>query len=145
MPIGYWPRPLTISSTRSGVSGRPTCATPSASATALAMHTGVLIEFPSATPLAPSGVTGEGVPQRRGIGLRKTSGGPMPDAGKTRKIQGVFRLRGRKDTPFGKSHLLRAHIELRRGDARELVAQSRCSEPRGAGGRPGKAAGIIPC
>ena len=59
--IGYWRRRLTISSRRSGVSGRLTSATPSASATALAMHTGVLIEFPSATPLAPSGVTGDGV------------------------------------------------------------------------------------
>ena len=36
-------------------------ATPSASATALAMHGGVLIEFPSATPFAPSGVTGDWV------------------------------------------------------------------------------------
>ena len=33
----------------------------SASATALAMQTGVLIEFPSATPFAPVGVTGDGV------------------------------------------------------------------------------------
>ena len=59
--IGYWPRRLTISSRRSGVNGRLTSTTTSASATALAMHTGVLIEFPSATPLAPSGVTGDGV------------------------------------------------------------------------------------
>jgi hypothetical protein len=29
------------------------------------MHTGVLIEFPSATPLAPSGVTGDGVSWRK--------------------------------------------------------------------------------
>ena len=65
MLIGYWPRRLTtISSTRSGVSGRLTSATPSASATALAMHAGVLIEFPSATPLAAVSaerVTGDGV------------------------------------------------------------------------------------
>ena len=34
---------------------------PSASATALAMHTGVLMLLPSPTPLAPSGVNGDGV------------------------------------------------------------------------------------
>src|SRR5262249_24567090 len=61
MLIGYWLWRLTISTRRFGVSGRLTSATPSASATALAMHTGALIEFPSATPLAPSGVTGDGV------------------------------------------------------------------------------------
>src|ERR1700730_7871339 len=33
MLIGYWHRPLTVSRTRSGVSGRLTSATPSASAT----------------------------------------------------------------------------------------------------------------
>ena len=61
MLIAYCPPRLTISSTRSGVSGRLTSTTPSASATALAMHAGVLIKLPSATPLAPSGVTGDGV------------------------------------------------------------------------------------
>src|SRR5262249_27547615 len=43
-----------------GVSGRSSAATPSASATALAMHTGVDMQLPSPTPLAPSGVNGDG-------------------------------------------------------------------------------------
>ncbi len=42
-----------------GVSGRSISARSSASATALAMHTGVLMQLPSPTPLAPSGVKGE--------------------------------------------------------------------------------------
>src|SRR6266566_778502 len=46
------PAALSSSSTRGGVSGNSRSATPIASATALAMHTGVLIEFPSATPFA---------------------------------------------------------------------------------------------
>jgi hypothetical protein len=49
---------LSSSSIRSGVNGTLISATPSASATALAMQAGVLIALPSATPLAPSGVTG---------------------------------------------------------------------------------------
>src|SRR5215470_5437736 len=74
MLIGYWPPRLTISSRRSGVSGRLTSATPSASATALAMHTGALIEFPSATPLAPVGVTGDGVSWMQDLQLRDHQG-----------------------------------------------------------------------
>src|SRR5271169_1678675 len=55
--------PLARSSsvTRDGVSGSARSATPSASATALARQTGVLIELPSPTPFAPNGVTGDGV------------------------------------------------------------------------------------
>src|SRR6202035_93896 len=56
---------LSSSSIRSGVNGTLISATPSASATALAMQTGVLIALPSATPLAPSGVTGEGLSRCR--------------------------------------------------------------------------------
>src|ERR1700680_4580629 len=56
---------LSSSSIRSGVNGTLISATPSASATALAMQAGVLIALPSATPLAPSGVTGEGLSIRR--------------------------------------------------------------------------------
>jgi hypothetical protein len=52
---------LSNSSICSGVNGRLISGTPSASATALAIQTGVLIALPSATPLAPSGVTGEGL------------------------------------------------------------------------------------
>ena|SRR5689334_6899097 len=52
---------LSNSSICSGVNGRLISAAPSASATALAMQAGVLIALPSATPLAPSGVTGEGL------------------------------------------------------------------------------------
>src|SRR5207248_296617 len=59
-----------------GIRGNSRYATPSASATALAMHTGVLIEFPSATPLAPSGVTGEGVSR-----CRIARSGTMPAVG----------------------------------------------------------------
>ncbi|MCY1416088.1 hypothetical protein D9M71_315890 [compost metagenome] len=44
-----------------GVSGRRMSERPRASATAFAMHTGVLILLPSPTPLAPSGVNGDGV------------------------------------------------------------------------------------
>src|SRR5690606_7286927 len=47
--------------TRDGVSGRRMSERPRASATALAMQTGVLMLLPSPTPLAPSGVNGEGV------------------------------------------------------------------------------------
>ena len=43
-----------------GVSGRSIAASPSASATALARQTGVLMQLPSPTPLAPSGVNGDG-------------------------------------------------------------------------------------
>ena len=42
--------------------------TPSASATALAMQTGVDMQLPSPTPLAPSGVNGDGVSRCRMIG-----------------------------------------------------------------------------
>src|ERR1700731_1622379 len=49
---------LSSSSIRSGVNGTLISATPSASATALAMQAGVLIALPSATPLAPSGGSG---------------------------------------------------------------------------------------
>src|SRR4029077_5694929 len=62
--------------TRGAVNGSSTSATPSASATALAMHTDVLIEFPSATPLAPSGVIGEGVSR-----CNTTRPGTMPAVG----------------------------------------------------------------
>jgi hypothetical protein len=52
-------------STRSGVSGRRRSAKSpsgeSASATALATHTGVLMLLPSPRPLAPRGVNGDGV------------------------------------------------------------------------------------
>jgi hypothetical protein len=56
---------LSNSSICSGVNGRLISGTPSASATALAIQTGVLIALPSATPLAPSGVTGEGLSRCR--------------------------------------------------------------------------------
>ena len=42
---------------------------PSASATALAMQTGVLMQLPSPTPLAPSGVNGDSVSMCRIIGV----------------------------------------------------------------------------
>src|SRR5262249_9173230 len=45
---------------RRGVTGTDTSFTPSASATALAMQTGTLMQLPSARPLAPSGVNGDG-------------------------------------------------------------------------------------
>ena len=45
---------------RRGVAGSVTSATPSASAMALAMQAGVLMQLPSARPLAPSGVNGDG-------------------------------------------------------------------------------------
>ena len=51
--------------TREGVSGSVTLATPSASATALAMQGGVLMLLPSPSPLAPSGVKGLGVSKCR--------------------------------------------------------------------------------
>ena len=56
---------LSNSSICSGVNGRLISGTPSASATALAIQTGVLIALPSATPLAPSGVNGEGLSRCR--------------------------------------------------------------------------------
>jgi hypothetical protein len=46
---------------RRGVAGSTTSLTPSASAMALAMQAGTLMQFPSANPLAPSGVNGDGV------------------------------------------------------------------------------------
>src|SRR5205085_6661349 len=61
---------------RGAVNGSSKSPTPTASATALAMHTGVLIEFPSATPLAPSGVTGESVSR-----CNTTRSGTMPVVG----------------------------------------------------------------
>ena len=45
---------------RRGVAGRIIFSTPSASAIAFAMHAGVLMQLPSARPLAPSGVNGDG-------------------------------------------------------------------------------------
>src|SRR5262249_39635367 len=45
---------------RRGVAGNGTSFTPSASAMALAMQAGTLMQLPSASPLAPSGVSGEG-------------------------------------------------------------------------------------
>jgi len=45
---------------RRGVAGSCTFLTPSASAMALAMHAGTLMQLPSARPLAPSGVNGDG-------------------------------------------------------------------------------------
>ena len=45
---------------RRGVAGSGTSSTPSASAIALAMQTGVDMQLPSASPLAPSGVSGDG-------------------------------------------------------------------------------------
>ncbi len=50
---------------RAGVIGKAMSATPSASATALARQTGVLMQLPSPTPLAPSGVTGDSVSRWR--------------------------------------------------------------------------------
>src|ERR1700730_3123323 len=46
---------------RRGVAGSCTSLTPSASAIALAMHAGTLMQLPSARPFAPSGVNGDGV------------------------------------------------------------------------------------
>ncbi len=46
---------------RRGVAGSCTSLTPSASAMALAMQAGTLMQLPSARPLAPSGVSGDGV------------------------------------------------------------------------------------
>ena len=46
---------------RRGVAGSGTSFTSSASAIALAMHAGTLMQLPSANPLAPSGVSGDGV------------------------------------------------------------------------------------
>src|SRR5262245_18082187 len=46
---------------RRGVAGSSTSRTPSASAMALAMQGGTLMQLPSAAPLAPSGVSGDGV------------------------------------------------------------------------------------
>jgi hypothetical protein len=45
---------------RRGVAGNITSSTPSASAMALAMQAGVDMQLPSAMPLAPSGVSGDG-------------------------------------------------------------------------------------
>ena len=53
--------PRTSGASLAGVSGRSMSSTPSASATALAMQTGVVMQLPSPTPFAPSGVNGEGV------------------------------------------------------------------------------------
>src|SRR6185312_11683267 len=58
-----WPAPLARSSSawmRRGVAGKATSATPSASAMAFAMQAGVDMQLPSARPLAPSGVSGDG-------------------------------------------------------------------------------------
>src|SRR6202049_5080449 len=52
---------LSSSSIRSGVNGTLISATPSASATALAMRAGVLIALPSATALAVSGAEDQGL------------------------------------------------------------------------------------
>ena len=54
-------RHATSAASFAGVSGRSMASTPSASATALAMQTGVDMQLPSPTPLAPSGVNGEGL------------------------------------------------------------------------------------
>ena len=55
-PSGPW----IMAPIRAGVSGRSRASAPSASATALARQTGVVMQLPSPTPLAPSGVTGLG-------------------------------------------------------------------------------------
>jgi hypothetical protein len=44
-----------------GVIGSTMSSIPNASATALAMHTGVDMQLPSPTPLAPRGVNGDGL------------------------------------------------------------------------------------
>ena len=67
----------------------------------------------------------------------------MADPGQSRKAERIFRVRGRKDTPLGKPHLVRAGIKLRRGDARQLVAQPACRQIRRPRRRSGKAARII--
>ncbi len=53
--------PRTMSASLAGTSGNSTSLTPSASATALAMQTGVDMQLPSPTPFDPSGVNGDGV------------------------------------------------------------------------------------
>src|SRR4029450_4284243 len=50
-----------IAASLAGVRGRSTDWTPSASATALARQTGVDMQLPSPTPLAPNGVNGDGL------------------------------------------------------------------------------------
>ena len=47
---------------------------PSASATALAMQTGVLMQLPSPTPFVPSGVNGDGVSMCRITGVGTSIG-----------------------------------------------------------------------
>ncbi len=54
---------------RDGLIGSARSRKPSASATALAIQTGVLMQLPSANPLAPSGVNGDGVAIWRISGL----------------------------------------------------------------------------
>ena len=55
------PRPAIRAWMRRGVAGSRTSLTSSASAMALAMQAGTLMQLPSARPLAPSGVNGDGV------------------------------------------------------------------------------------
>ena len=54
--------------TFAGVIGSSTSSMPSASATAFARQTGVLMVLPSPTPFAPSGVNGEGDSMCRIVG-----------------------------------------------------------------------------
>ena len=53
--------PRTIPANLAGTSGKTRSLAPIASATALAMQTGVDMQLPSPTPFDPSGVKGEGV------------------------------------------------------------------------------------
>ena len=69
--------PLIQPSTFDGSRGSRTSSTPSASATAFAMHTGVVYWLLSPTPLAPSRVQGEGV----GVGCTSTSSGTSQAVG----------------------------------------------------------------
>ncbi len=59
--LGAGSSPAINACSRSGVIGSAMSLAPSASAIALAMQAGVLMQLPSAMPLAPSGVSGEGV------------------------------------------------------------------------------------
>ena len=53
--------PRTTEASFAGTSGNSMSLQPSASATALAMQTGVDMQLPSPTPFDPSGVNGDGV------------------------------------------------------------------------------------
>src|ERR1700688_1810889 len=53
--------PRTMDASFAGTSGNSMSSQPSASATALAMQTGVDMQLPSPTPFDPSGVNGDGV------------------------------------------------------------------------------------